>query len=506
MTTQKTRPHIKLRTTVRTYANDEMSVEKINGKWFVKDAAGAVASKPYDSEQDAKAACSMMKDKGGVWTEHAEIANQHSNIIKGVEVFSSGTHNGDEYSEKDLDDIVSAFSELDYRPALKVGHTKDTPGAPAYGWVQNLKRVGNKLVADFTDMHDSVVDAIRKKAYNNVSSEIYFNLKRGGKDFRRALKAVALLGAEVPAVSGLTPLHKMEFAETGFDGIAVCEQALDVPAQAVVDALSERVAGLVTLIKEYDMSKNAEKIKALQEQVAKFNADMDELKKKKVAAGADDDEEILEDEDIKKLSEQAEAIGDQIAELEADDAADTANTDQRIAELSEQLAAANEIAATSAKQTKELSERMAKIEGERRSAEVGTRVKACKIPAFRDGLGALYSYALASGASATVKVYSKDADGKDVSADKTLIEVVDGMVGQINDQAEKLFKALAYTGKTVREDGNVEDQADAEVNRRVNEYREKHPEVKEYAVAMTAVLKSDPGLAQRYRDQLGDGQ
>ena len=100
----------------------------------------------------------------------------------------------------------------------------------------------------------------------------------------------------------------------------------------------------------------------------------------------------------------------------------------------------------------------------------------------------------------------KDKDGKEVSADKSLIEVVDGMVGQINDQAEKLFKALAYTGKTVREDGNVEDKADAEVNRQVNVYREKHPEVKDYAQAMTAVLQADPGLAQRYRDQLGDGQ
>ena len=68
-------------------------------------------------------------------------------------------------------------------------------------------------------MHDSVVDAIRKKSYTNISAEIYFNLKRGGNLYRRALKAVALLGAEVPAVAGLVPLHKMEFVTDGFEDL-----------------------------------------------------------------------------------------------------------------------------------------------------------------------------------------------------------------------------------------------------------------------------------------------
>ena len=139
--------------------------------------------------------------------KHSEYAEQHTNAIRGIEVFAAGTHNGDVYTEADLDEMVRAHGELDFRPALKVGHTKDSPGAPAYGWVRNLRRVGQKLVADFTDMHDSVVDAIRKRAYDRVSSEVYFNLNRGGKKFGRALKAVALLGADVPAVAGLVPLH-----------------------------------------------------------------------------------------------------------------------------------------------------------------------------------------------------------------------------------------------------------------------------------------------------------
>jgi hypothetical protein len=156
------------------------------------------------------------------------------NTIRDVEIFATGTHNGDDYTERDLDDMVAAFRELDYRPALKIGHTKDAPGAPAYGWIENLRRVGKRLLADFTDMHDSVVDAIRKRLYDNVSAEIYFNLKRAGKTFRRALKAVALLGAEVPAVANLTPLHKMQFAAEGdYDAVAFVVQSFNLKEENV---------------------------------------------------------------------------------------------------------------------------------------------------------------------------------------------------------------------------------------------------------------------------------
>jgi hypothetical protein len=152
--------------------------------------------------------------------------------IRGVEIFTPGTHNGDDYTETDIDDMISAFRELDVRPAIKVGHTKDQPGAPAYGWVTNLRRVGRKLVADFVDLHDSVYNAVKQRMYDRCSAEIYWNLKRGGKIFRRALKAVALLGAEVPAVAGLKPLHRMEFvASADYATVAACERAFSYDDQ-----------------------------------------------------------------------------------------------------------------------------------------------------------------------------------------------------------------------------------------------------------------------------------
>lgn len=174
------------------------------------------------------------------------------NVIRGVEIFATGTHNGDVYTHADLDDMVAAAGKLDFRPALKLGHTKDAPGAPAYGWAQNLRREGDRLLADFTDMDDTVIDALRKRRYDRVSSEVYFNLNRKGQKYRRALKAVALLGADVPAVAELKPLHKMEFAQAGdFEKAPAFEQPLALSDAALIASLNEQVTALTEKVKSF---------------------------------------------------------------------------------------------------------------------------------------------------------------------------------------------------------------------------------------------------------------
>jgi hypothetical protein len=124
--------------------------------------------------------------------------------IKGVEVFGAGVHNGALYTMKDLDDLVDAFGRAGYHVPIKVGHVDDV-GAPAWGWVANLRRVGGRLLADFVDLTRETYDLIRTRRYGQVSVEIWTNLKNAAGTFRRALKCVALLGAEIPAVPGLKP-------------------------------------------------------------------------------------------------------------------------------------------------------------------------------------------------------------------------------------------------------------------------------------------------------------
>ena len=440
---------------------------------------------------------------------------QHTNIIKGVEIFAAGIHNGDTYTEQDLDEMVTAFGQLDYRPAIKIGHSKDTPGAPSYGWVTNLRRAGNKLLADFADMHDSVVDAVRKRAYDRVSSEVYFNLKRGGKQFGKALKAVALLGAEVPAVANLIPLHKMEFAAEGeFEKVFALEDELHVTPEAMFECLSERMAGII----HHSQKESEMDLKQLQAQVKELAKKLDTL----VDEGA-------EAEEIKKLSVQVKELKTQIATLADDDDAmhDVAamkkklkaqypdKSDEEIDAMHDKMMKMKERKMSQEEIEKELqmnekaqqdlneaNKRIAELEANERRRAVAEKVASCKVPAFRPALEAMYTYAMEHQAE-TIKVYSTDKDGKKTEVASTLVAVADQFTSQINAQSEKLFASIAATGGDRREDDAGNDDAGVEVDKRAKALvREK--KAASYSEAMEAVLEADAVLAKRYTEQTSE--
>lgn len=130
--------------------------------------------------------------------------------INNVEIFASGTWNGDYYTNKDLDEMVSNFEKTkdNIKPFLKLGHTENqklaqSDGLPALGYIENLRRIGDKLVADFIDVPKKIFDLIQNRAYSRVSSEIFLKFKVMGKKFGKVLKAVALLGGDLPAVQNL---------------------------------------------------------------------------------------------------------------------------------------------------------------------------------------------------------------------------------------------------------------------------------------------------------------
>lgn len=129
--------------------------------------------------------------------------------IAGIEIFSVGKWNGDTYTEGDLDEMVSAFTTVGFEPPLKLGHNEDQmkDGHPALGWVKTIYRNGQKLLADFTDIPQKLYEALQRGNYKRVSSEIYWNYAVNGKSFPKVLKAVALLGADIPAVTNLESIQ-----------------------------------------------------------------------------------------------------------------------------------------------------------------------------------------------------------------------------------------------------------------------------------------------------------
>lgn len=141
--------------------------------------------------------------------------------LKGREILKVGKFNGVDISLNDLEDIVSNFDKLkdSHKVPLKFGHDADhEDGQPAIGWVSRLFQKGEKLFADFSDMPTIVLEAIKNKLYRTVSVELLFNVNSDGKKFNHVLDAVALLGADKPAVSGLADLDALLATRTRFTG------------------------------------------------------------------------------------------------------------------------------------------------------------------------------------------------------------------------------------------------------------------------------------------------
>jgi len=142
--------------------------------------------------------------------------------ISGVEIFASGTWNGDSYSVDDIDQMVYGFEKTkeNLKPYLKLGHDKNQKllqidGYPAAGYLNKVYRLGNKLVADFVKVPKAIYELIKSGGYRRVSSEIYVNMSIGGTVYPYLLKAVSLLGGDTPAVQNLKDILALYASEGG---------------------------------------------------------------------------------------------------------------------------------------------------------------------------------------------------------------------------------------------------------------------------------------------------
>lgn len=146
----------------------------------------------------------------------------------GRHIFRVGTWNGMTFTEKDLDDIVANYFKLRdvHHVPLKFGHNDEQPltdGQPAIGWISNVYRRGKDLYADFSHVPSVVVEAIKSRRYRTVSVEIMKNAKLNGEAIKSwFLDAVAILGADQPAVSGLSDLADLTLSRASFeDGVSM---------------------------------------------------------------------------------------------------------------------------------------------------------------------------------------------------------------------------------------------------------------------------------------------
>ena len=135
--------------------------------------------------------------------------------IAGAELFAVGQWNGLAFTAQDIDSIVNSFLalSLEGRVPLKLSHegddARDTPESKyALGWVKKVWRDGDVLKGDL-EVPEKVASAIADGYLKFVSVELLKNVKADTRTIPWVLDAVALLGADQPAVGILRDLQAL---------------------------------------------------------------------------------------------------------------------------------------------------------------------------------------------------------------------------------------------------------------------------------------------------------
>ena len=366
-----------------------------------------------------------------------------------VPVLRVGEWNGDKYSIDDLDGMVMAFKEVGYLPPVKLGHSEDTD-APAYGWVTALRRKGDVLLADLSDLPLTVFDAIRERRYDTVSAEVFFELRRNGRKYRRALRAVSLLGSMTPAVD-LPPLR---------------EHFADDFAGRLQDGDVARVYHVTT---ENLMDKDKDKDDPRATEVATLAATLADLTSKIEKLAQDDDGKKTPGADIANIQSMVVALTKQVATLTSSDAFG-------VGKLQEELKAVQtELASTRVRE---------------RDAMIESKVMNLRIPVLREHFRSLYGLAFdASTVGKTVKL-SVMVNNEKKLADVSPEKLVDDMADRLNKHSARLFEELSTAGDLRRDDQPLTDNPGQDVDKLTRAYMVTN-KVADYGAAMTAVL-ADP--------------
>ncbi|MFQ3038995.1 2-oxoacid:acceptor oxidoreductase [Neisseria cinerea] len=139
------------------------------------------------------------------------------------EIFRAGTRtdaNGNTVTitHADLAAAAQAYDPKVHEAPIVVGHPK--ADAPAYGWVKSLGVQNGVLTADFAQVDEGFADLVKAGRYKKVSASFYPPTSPNNpKPGVWTLRHVGFLGAQPPAVKGLTPVSfaegevYVEFAE-----------------------------------------------------------------------------------------------------------------------------------------------------------------------------------------------------------------------------------------------------------------------------------------------------
>lgn len=131
--------------------------------------------------------------------------------LENVEILQSGVWNGIKITDKDLDKMVENFNNRILEPFLNLDHddkftdkVKRALKVISLGFVSQLRRDGNKLIASFKQVPVKIAELIKAGMLKKRSVEFFpKGFRVNGQIHDMVLKAVSFFGADIPAVNSL---------------------------------------------------------------------------------------------------------------------------------------------------------------------------------------------------------------------------------------------------------------------------------------------------------------
>lgn len=364
--------------------------------------------------------------------------------LKNVEIFRSGEWKGCPYTDDDLDEMVENFNTFKdswFIPAIKPGHS-EMPGQQAAGYLDNIRKKGKKLFADFVDMPMEIYNAVKQRLFDRVSIEIVPKLKREGRVYHNVVWALALLGVEVPEVSGLKPLRAFLSSDTA---VLSFQTSLGISNESMTD----------------DELKN--KAKFHLEQVEKYASSLGiELAK----------ENNMTNEKSKEITPPKVDMSAEIAELKAQNK----SSEEKIAKLSADLE-------QSQKHSKELEDRS-------RQERIDRKVADLHVPSLRPFAKVFYEWSAKNETPIKFSMGGKESEALPES-------VVDEFVNVMNKASESILITHSKEPVFERDDGPTDEDPRSEVDKRVLDLMSKEKDL-DYSAALHTVLHNDPELKKQY--------
>jgi len=180
------------------------------------------------------------QDEDGNWVKKKEKAMaDKTQTFKGVEIARTGTFEAQSgrvtFTTKDFDAAEEAYEALKgkHQATIKLGHDEhqkllQEDGYPNAGFIENIHRQGDRLLADLVDVPNAVAELIKSGRYNARSLEAMRNFEVDGKKWPFVITGLALLGADLPAVDSLKDVAEI-----------YASQGLDLPENAVIVMMTQ---------------------------------------------------------------------------------------------------------------------------------------------------------------------------------------------------------------------------------------------------------------------------